>query len=92
VVEIEEHFLNAYFRVVNVYGPYAHKVPFWEGLSKSSALATSNIILGGDLNFMLFIREVWGSHPRKYAHEGFFEQWITKTDLIDLEPTKLPQT
>jgi hypothetical protein len=63
VVELEDRNLNSIFRVINVCGPYTKITPFWEGLCASSVVEVSNIILGGDLNFTLSIREVWGAHP-----------------------------
>jgi len=76
MVDLEERFLNSSFWLVNVYGPYADRLPFWEGLSESRVTSSSNIILGGDLKLMLSIREVWGAHPHRDAQEGLFSHWI----------------
>ena len=42
---------------MNIYGPYAERVPFWDGVSNSRILDAPNIILG-NINFTLSIREV----------------------------------
>lgn len=65
VVDLEDHFFNSTFRLVNVYGPYVDEYQFREGLSGSGFLSSSNIILEGDLNFTVSIREVYGAHPCK---------------------------
>ena len=43
--------------LINFYGPYQDKVPFWEGLLRRSFMAIESLILGGDLNFYLGVAE-----------------------------------
>jgi hypothetical protein len=39
--------------VLNVYGPYADRFPFWERFSNSIFLGHSHTIVRGDLNLFL---------------------------------------
>lgn len=48
------------YLLVNVYGPYANWVSFWDGLLSKKLLEHNSLILGGDLNFSLDHAEVWG--------------------------------
>jgi hypothetical protein len=41
--------------------PYKDREPFWQQLSDSGLLCEDNLIIGGDLNFTLSAREVWGN-------------------------------
>jgi hypothetical protein len=77
---------NCTLKLINVYGPYVDRIPFWEGLGRSGVLEAPNIILGGDLNFTISMHEVWRPHPRQDSQESFFVNWIEKNKLIDLEP------
>ena len=46
--------LREAFKVVNVYGSCGdNRVPLWEGLLAQDSMRISNIILGGDLNFIV---------------------------------------
>jgi hypothetical protein len=85
-------FLSYCFKVINLYGPYAEQPSFWEGLISSSLMGGSNLIVGGDLNFMLSLREFWGESPHKDPQELFFSNWICKNCMVDLEPLKLSHT
>jgi hypothetical protein len=78
--------------LVYVYVPYADKFPFWEGVSALGILPSSSIILGGDLNFNLLVKEVLGAHPRRDPLEFVFSHWIERNHLVDLKPPKLSQT
>jgi hypothetical protein len=55
-------------------------------------LQAQNVIIGGDLNFTLSLKEVCGRHPRRDPMEGFFIHWIVSHQLVDLEPPKVSQT
>jgi exonuclease III len=89
---VDECALSSSFRIVNIYGPYADKRPFWEGLSNSGILRASNVIIGGDINFTLSLKEFWGKHPRRYMLEVLFSYCISFYQRVDLEPPKLSQT
>lgn len=51
------------YTLINIYGPYNDKVPFWERLLKCSFLEKESLILEGDLNFTLGEAKHWG--PRE---------------------------
>jgi hypothetical protein len=78
VVELVDNFLNCMFRLINVHGLYADWCNLWIRLSGSSFLNSYNIIFGGDLNFTLSLREVWGGLPRQDPWNFFFPHWIKK--------------
>ena len=41
------------FDVINIYGPYLNRIPFWDTITKHSLFGGENLIIGGDLNFSL---------------------------------------
>jgi hypothetical protein len=49
-------------------------------------------LVGGDLNFTLSLREVWGENPRVDSQSGFFLSFMEKHHLVDIEPVKLMPT
>jgi exonuclease III len=60
------------FTAINIYGPYSDRVQFWENLKSAGVFSDPLTVIGGDLNFTLSLREVWGSNPREDRHKGFF--------------------
>jgi hypothetical protein len=72
LIELEFPDMSFSFRVINLYDRYSEKKYFWEGLFESQILSSSNIILGGDLNFTLSLHEFWGAHPHRDPMEGYF--------------------
>jgi hypothetical protein len=49
------------FRILNIYGPYMERTPFWESIFKLNLLKVDNLILGGDPK--LFIGNGGGLGP-----------------------------
>ena len=47
--------------LLNVYGPYSHRVNFWNDILTTGIISLPNLILVGDLNFTWSAAEVWGS-------------------------------
>ena len=52
------------FDVINIYGPYLNRIPFWDTIINHSRFGGENLIIGEDLNFSLGREEVWGPHAR----------------------------
>jgi hypothetical protein len=63
LVHLMDSLLNCSFKLINVYRPYFDWCSFWEGLRGWGFITSPNIILEGDLNFNLYLREVWGGSP-----------------------------
>jgi hypothetical protein len=49
--------------ILNIYGPYQNRKPFWDSLL-SKYFFKEMLILGGDLNLSLGPSEVWGDSAR----------------------------
>ena len=47
------------------------------------------LILGGDLNFTLFGREVWGLSTQQHHLVNYFTPKFKATQLVDIEPLAL---
>ena len=45
--------------ILNCYGPYHHRIPFWSQIRAAGILQKSGLIIGGDLNFTLSADENW---------------------------------
>jgi exonuclease III len=84
--------LGEEFHILNIYGPYQNRGPFWDTLFNKSFLKDHLVILGGDLNFSLGQSEVWGLHARTDPLAGYFTQKLVDRKLIDVEPTRLKPT
>jgi hypothetical protein len=80
------------FFVVNIYGLYYDRDPFWEELSSLGVFFDAFLVVGGDLNFTLSLCEVWGVNPREDRQKGFFLSFMEKAHLVDIELVKLSPT
>ena len=47
-------------KLLNCYAPYKDRETLWQQISDFELLCEDNLIIGGDLNFTLSSREVWG--------------------------------
>ena len=47
--------------ILNCYGPYHDRIPFWNHIHAGGILKQTGLIIGGDLNFTLSGSETWGS-------------------------------
>jgi hypothetical protein len=83
---------NFFFLVINIYGPYANKIPFWEELKFAGIFSDLVSVIRGYLNFTLPLREVLGYNPREDRQSGFFLFFIKEARLVYLEPIKLSPT
>jgi hypothetical protein len=84
--------INKKLKLLNCYGPYAERQSFWDNLKKDGILKESNLILGGDLNFTVSTREIWGINARSDPLAAYVNQLIQDEGLIDLEPVNLLPT
>jgi exonuclease III len=84
--------LNKRMKLINCYDPYGNKQEFWDKIKRDGILKEHNLILGGDLNFTISNREVWGPHSRSDPMNSFFSQLIQEEGLVDVEPVKLLPT
>jgi hypothetical protein len=58
-------------------------------LADFGALNNSNILIGGDLNLTLSLREVWGAILDRTRRLVFFSAYFEKHHLIDIELVKI---
>ena len=56
--------INKTLKMVIFYGPYGDRQVFRDNIKRVGLLKDHNLILGGDLNFTISNREVWGPHSR----------------------------
>jgi hypothetical protein len=79
-------------KLLNCYAPYKDRELFWHPIIQSGLLSEEGIIVGGDLNFTLSTREVWGDSARNDPLTDFFTSLIQSSGLVDVQPTKLAPT
>jgi hypothetical protein len=84
--------LGKEFRILNVYGPYLDRTPFWETLLSLKILKVENLILGGDLNFSLGEAEVWGPSACPDQLTTRITHLFSTNGLLDITPRKLNPT
>jgi hypothetical protein len=77
--------------ILNIYGPYQNKKPFWESLLKKSFFQEL-LILGGYLNLSLGPSEVWRDSVRPDPLADYFFHKFLKSRLMDLDPLNLKPT
>ena len=78
--------------VLNIYGPYINRAPFWESLFQNPMANGDSVVLGGDLNFSMGLTEVWGSNAQADSLARFFVHKLMMQGLLDIEPVKLKPT
>jgi len=77
--------------LLNIYGPYLNKKPFWETLIKK-LFFNELLILGGDLNLSLGPSEVWGDGVRPDPLADYFDKKIAEANLTEQDPLFLKPT
>ena len=70
--ELHSEELGFSLSVLNVYGPYLNRAPFWDSLLHHPLVNGDSLVMGGDFNFSLGQNEVWGSRARANSMTGFF--------------------
>ena len=91
-VEIFSEELGITLSVINVYGPYLNRPPFWESLLQNPMVNGDSLVLGGDFNFYLGQNEVWGPCAHADSLTGFFVQKLVEKGLLYIKPVKLRPT
>ena len=75
---------NEAFSIINCYGPYSHRIDFWEKVGTGVLFNLPNLLLAGDLNFTLSSFEIWGPKARPNPLSPFFSRLLTYNNLINL--------
>jgi len=78
--------------LLNIYGPYQDRIPFWENIFKNDCFKRGPVIIGGDLNFSLGPSEIWGPQARVDTLTDFFTHKLMDMNLIDVEPISIKPT
>ena len=91
-IEVFSEELGIPLSVVNVYGPFLNRAPFWNSLFQSTLVNGDSVVLGGDLNFSLGHSEIWEPHTQVDSLAGFFVQKLMEKGLLDIEPAKVKST
>eukprot|EP01018_Ginkgo_biloba_P023075 Gb_32325 [translate_table: standard] len=78
--------------ILNLYGPYANKVAYWDKLFAKALFGQKNLIVGGDLNFVLGRAKIWGLSIHPNPLSNYFLKKLEVVDLLDVEPMKLSPT
>lgn len=89
LVDLEDKDMGISFQFINVYRPYLDNKPYQDSLMSIGFFATTNVILGGDLNLTIYVTEVWGSHSFQDPLGGYFKRLFKYLHLVDLAPSKL---
>jgi hypothetical protein len=58
VLECRTKYLDKKFKIVNLYGPFSDKKVFQEMFKEKGSMEGDNIIVDGDLNLKLNLREI----------------------------------
>jgi hypothetical protein len=73
-------------KLLNYYAPYKERECFWKPLMECGLLGEDGLIIGGDLNFTLSAREVWGPMARSDPLTDYFSNILLIVGLVDLQP------
>jgi hypothetical protein len=79
-------------KLLNCYAPYKDRERFWQPIVDSGLLKEPRLIIGGDLNFTLSSREIWGSLARADPLSDYFLNLLQDSGLVDLAPSHLTPT
>jgi hypothetical protein len=77
---------------LNIYGPCKERQQLWSTFAKSGLHTIPNIIIAGDLNFILSSEENWGGSFAPGSFEFFLRDLLSSMKLVDVKPTKMVPT
>lgn len=78
--------------IFNVYGPYSHRVDFWDWIKASGILSDDYTIVAGDLNFTISARDIWGHGRSVDPLADYFIRYFENENLTDVKPAILSPT
>jgi hypothetical protein len=64
LVKLKHKDFDFSFTYINIYGPYVERVSFWENLKSVVFFRDPLLVIGGDLNFTLSLKEVGGPNHK----------------------------
>jgi len=80
------------YKLLNCYAPHKDKELFWQPIIDYGLLCEEGLIVGGDLNFTLTDREVWGEQAISDPFADFFSRIVLTSGLVDIQLIKLAPT
>lgn len=80
------------FKLLNLYGPYINRREFWDDLRHNDFWSDENLIIGGDLNFIISDSERWGFNSRSDSLASYFCYILEEAHLVDVETIPLKPT
>lgn len=83
---------NKKVKIFNVYGPYNQCKYFLEVVQSEGFLKDVDIIVGGDLNLVTSIIEIWGDSSKPDPLDYFFNNMLTNVGLVHVFPIPLVPT
>jgi hypothetical protein len=75
MMEFWDPLLKFSFKVINLYRPYSERISFWDSLAHSGVFLGDNVVLGGDLNFTVSSKEIWGGKPDETTPLKILQTW-----------------
>ena len=76
---------NHSIQILNCYGRYLDRQSFWEVVEKENFLKDNNLVVVGDLNLTLSMREVWSSSERFDPLSSFFIDIFRNQNPMDVQ-------
>lgn len=88
-MDIFSRALETEIRVMNVYGPCMDRATFWRSLLNSHFMQADNIILGGDLNFLLGFSESWGHSAQVDGLSDTISALLEQHQWVDIPSSRI---
>jgi len=83
---------NNRINLLNIYAPCFDRQLFWEQIEARGLLDLDNLIIAGDHNLTLSVREVWGGTATLDTLANYFSTLFTAHHLVDYAPEFLTPT